>query len=282
VDVTTVQPSPFNTTNIRIVIGGDGSWYPVPVGGLALVSAFQVNSLSRTAWVFPGNLRPNDPLHPLFVAAAATHEAGHTFGLEHQSTYGPNGQLLDRYNRGDEFKAPFMGASYRKRGLWWKGPNELGSHNIQDDLAMLAGPANGFGYRPDDHANTLTGATPLMADGADWIGWGVIERTSDVDFFSFDALGGEMRFDLYVAPWGPMLDASLALYSSAGSLLEFAGTPSLGETIFATLDPGMYYLAVSSAGNYGDIGQYTLVASVPEPASLAVLGLAALLIRRRA
>lgn len=286
VDVTTVEPGPFDPRYFRVVIGGNGSWYPSVVGGLAFVGAFQASFLPKTGWVFPQNLQPADPRHPLFVAAAATHEAGHAFGLEHQSTWGPNGELLDRYNRGDAVKAPFMGSSYRKRGLWWNGPTELGATNIQDDLSILAGPANGFGYRPDDHGNSTATATPLAQSGIDLFGSGVIERTSDLDFFSFVLLAGdELHFALYPAAHGGMLDGSLALFDAGGTQLRLVDTPSLGEALSVTLDAGWYSLAVLSHGGYGDIGQYTLVGSIgvpiPEPGVAAGLAGLGLLARRK-
>ena len=41
-----------------------------------------------------------------------------------------------------------MGNSYyATRGLWWNGQNSQGSTVMQDDMAVIAGPANGFGYR---------------------------------------------------------------------------------------------------------------------------------------
>ena len=34
---------------------------------------------------------------------------------------------------------------------------------FQDDMAVIAGPANGFGFRTDDHGNTAASATPLTS-----------------------------------------------------------------------------------------------------------------------
>lgn len=276
VDVTTVEPGIFNPKYFRVVIGGNGSWYPVVAGGLAYVGAFQVNFLPKTGWVFSSNLLPDDPQHPLFVAAAATHEAGHAFGMEHQSSWGPNGELLDRYNRGDAVKAPFMGSSYRKRGLWWNGPNELGPGTIQDDLSILAGSANGFGYRPDDHGGSPATSTPLAQNGFELFGSGVIERASDQDFFAFSVASADaVYFSLAPAPYGAMLDGSLALYDGGGTLLQLVDTPSLGEALTASLSAGAYYVAVLSHGGYGDIGQYSITGSIgvpiPEPAGAGVL-----------
>jgi hypothetical protein len=98
----------------------------------------------------------------------------------------------------------------------------------------------------------------------------VIEQTTDKDYFSFNSTGGLSSFVVDVAQFGPMLDASVALYDSNGNLITQSATDSLSETISADLSPGLYDLVVSSAGNYGDVGQYFISgalggALVPEP-----------------
>ena len=45
----------------------------------------------------------------------------------------------------------------------------------QDDMAMLAGSQNGFGYRPDDHPSTVATASRL-----NWSPGGVVEPVSGV------------------------------------------------------------------------------------------------------
>jgi hypothetical protein len=82
-----------------------------------------------------------------------------------------------------------------------------------------------------------------------------------------------------------MLDLSMNLYDAAGVLVASSATSSLGEYLLVPLNAGTYRLGITSAGNYGDVGQYFLSGSVvPEPTGLAVICLtsAALLYRRRA
>lgn len=285
IDVTTVAPpSLVKGESFRVVIGGNGSWYnpALIAGGIAYIGSFYNGLDTSTAYVFSQLLLPNDPLHTSFVTAASTHEAGHGFGIQHQSVWGPNGELIDQYNRGDAFKAPIMGSSYRKRGLWWEGTS-LGPMTIQNDLAILSNSSNRFGYRVDDHANTAVGATPLNILGDSAFGNGVIERTSDVDFFSFDTFAGNVSFTLDVAPHDAMLDGSLALYNISGELLQAVDTASLGETLSLALPEGSYRLAVLSHGSFGDIGQYSLTGSIipiPEPAVFASMAGVAVLLRR--
>ena len=67
--------------------------------------------------------------------------------------------------------------------IWYNGTNSLGV--LQDDMAILANSTNGFGYRSDDHGNTIGSATALTKVGNTWSGAGIIGTNSDVDVFSF-------------------------------------------------------------------------------------------------
>jgi hypothetical protein len=284
VNVTTIDPGTYEyNQTVRVVIGGDSTWAGGVYGGYGFVNGFSGVS-SNTAFVFPKNLGKG---LPKYVAEAAAHEAGHNFGLQHQSAYDPTtGSKLDEYNRGDAAAAPIMGFSYfAARGLWWNGPS-LSANTIQDDLKIISN--NFFGYRPDDYAGTPDQATPLSApDGVDIdpVG-GVIERNTDADVFKFNTPGGTVNLFANVAPLGPMLDLSLKLTDFAGNTLALADTSSLGEFIALDVPPGDYFVVVASHGNYGDVGQYTLSGTVvPEPAGAAIVTLltcASLTRRRRA
>jgi hypothetical protein len=81
-----------------------------------------------------------------------------------------------------------------------------------------------------------------------------------------------------------MLDLTLALYDVAGNLLTASATSQLGESISWALDAGSYRLSVTSAGGYGDVGQYFISGSaVPEPVGLTVTAavVGSLVARRR-
>ena len=288
-NVTTVDPGDRDDRKtLHVVIGGDGRngagdyWLGFRAGGVAWAGGFYTNA-SNTVFVFPGNLNNGDPKR---VGEASSHESGHGFGLAHQSLYGPQGQFIDEYHPGDALRAPVMGRSYdAARGLWWRGPTYT-VNTIQDDLLDISNPfTNAFGYRADDHGNTIGNATALAQNGSDVSAFGVLEQTSDADYFNFSTLAGDVSFSLDVAPFGPTLDASLALYDSSGLLIGSAATSALGESLSLTLVGGTYSLAVTSAGSYGDIGQYSLagtIVAVPEPAALTLIVLGgAALVRRR-
>lgn len=302
INVTTVDPGNRNDREtIQVIIGGTGAWFgSTPVGGLAWPGSFY-NGFQNKVFVFSGNLRPD--VSSRYTAEAAAHEAGHSFGLMHQSSYST--VPFTEYSLGNYVKdptlpgvqqpyqpgseSPIMGNSYyAERGLWWNGPTPSGSTVLQNDLAILSNSSNGFGYRLDDHGSTAGAASDLTIQPTGQFSiTGVIENTADKDFFRFTTLGGP--FNITVSPYelGGMLDASIFLYDINGTLLAMAGTASLGETITGALNAGTYALAVGSAGNFGDIGQFSLSGSivpavVPEPIIGFVLSFTLLFARRRA
>ncbi|MCO6455657.1 MAG: pre-peptidase C-terminal domain-containing protein [Pirellulaceae bacterium] len=266
-NVTTVNPGNFaNGTGLRVVIGGSSDdWYEPQggqsAGGVAYVNSF-TNGQPNVVYVFAENLANT----ARYIAEAAAHEAGHAFGLLHQSLYDSNGNLLQEYHPGDALWAPIMGLSYyTARGTWHHGPNSLGPASLQDDLAILAGGTNGFGLRGDDHGNSVAAATPLSGSGSLKSGGGVIETLADADYFSFATGGGPITVRLDVAATGPNLDAVLQLRDAAGALIEqSAPGDSLDAVLARTVPAGQYHVAVLSQGRYGDLGQYQLqVAALP-------------------
>ena len=261
-DVTTVDPGQYvKGQALRIVIGGDGAWTGGTYGGYSIPGGFQTDT--PTSWIFPAHLNGGDS-H--YVAEAIAHEAGHDFGLEHQSIFSGTTKISE-YNSGTIQRAPIMGRSYyAQRGLWWIGPNS-DSGATQDDMAIIAGPANGFGYRPEDHGQSAATADPLAGTGGLFRGSGVISTTTDTDFYSFDTLSrSSVVFTAKVAQYGPTLHLKVALTDSAGNVIRAADSDSLGQTLSVVLPAGSYRIEVASHGGYGDVGQYTLygaVAAIP-------------------
>jgi len=271
INVTTVDPG--NRTDRKtqcIVIGGTGAWYG-SAGGVSYIGSFS-NSDPNTGFVFL-NSNAN------FIGAAAAHEAGHGFGLQHQSSYDANGVRTDEYSHGDQVDSPIMGYGYTSRNVWWKGPTSISVDDIQDDMAVIASAANGFGYRPDDHTNSPAsgGALTQQAGSGSTIqlgGSGVIEQATDQDWFTFtvpSSASVSMKID--VAPQFADLNARLELRSSSGAtLVGAADSSALGELLTTTLAAGTYRLGVmshhqpTSGGGFitrvGDVGQYSVHVSV--------------------
>ena len=275
VNVTTVDPGSWNLTGMgqnynrfRVVIGGSGSWTGVVQGGTASVGSYYTPGLPNTAYVFPTQLA-NDPM---YVGDEAAHEAGHGFGLQHQSVYSGTVQTAV-YNPGNSSTAPFMGNPLRAgiRATWWYGPNSLGYDMIQDDLATIGGSVNGFGFRTVSTGQSATSSTPLSVAGNSVSGAGIIELTSQHDYYSFNVpVTGSATFNVNVAPFGAMLHAILEIHNASdGTLASAASATTLGQTLTVNLPAGTYYAVVKSFGQYGDVGQYTLTGQLtPQPATV--------------
>ncbi len=271
VDVTTEQPpelapgvpdSVANGVALRVAIGGDGSWTGGVYGGVANVGCF-TGSAANTVYVFSANF--GSPWE-YWVADAASHEAGHGFGLAHQSTYDANGNKTNEYNPGDSTTwAPIMGYNYVPVTTWYNGTSTSAT-TVQDDMAILAGSANGFGYRADDHGDSLATADPLAFDGSTFTGSGIIGTNSDVDVWSF-TVSTQDTYRLHVDPatFGPNLDAVLMLRDAAGSLIASASpATSQAADLLLSLTPATYYLAVTKTAAYGWLGAYTVnITTVP-------------------
>lgn len=241
--------SPFNvkvTTalgGVRIIIGGDGAWTGQVLGGI-----FQGN----VGYVFPDNLATIAN-----IGECTAHEAGHVFGLNHQSLY-PGGLQFIQYNPGNTLTAPIMGVSYyAQRGIWWNGQSS--AYTLIDDNGNLYGPEQDdisiltavLGQATDDYPSP----SPLIGTVT-----GVIETLNDQDTFIFHANGPTSL----VANVGSMLNLKLDLYDINNQLIASADTSSLGEWLNVTLMDGDYLAVVSSHGEYGDLGSYSL-SVIPEP-----------------
>ncbi len=261
IDVTTVQPASFaNGVAMRVAIGGDGAWAGGPYGGVAYVGSF-TNSIVNTVYVFPENLGGRA------TAEASSHEAGHGFGLQHQSQYDAQGNLVAEYYGGPgDGRAPIMGSSYyTTRGLWWYGTS-IGPNSYQDDMAVLSNTTNGFGYRADDHQAPAA----LSVSGREVSGSGIIERISDQDSFTFTAAAGEMNLSVDVFSGVGNLNARLELRDALGNLLvaNDPATFATRRTITYAAAGGDYVLVVASHGSYGDVGQYTVSGTIAVPSTI--------------
>ncbi len=264
IDVTTIDPGNFaNKVAVRVAIGGNHSdWFKQGAGGVAYIGGFY-NSASNVAYVFEDALGNGNPRS---VAEAASHEAGHTFGLQHQSLWSGS-RLVSAYNEGNASWAPIMGVGYYSaRTTWHSGATSNGPTSYQDDLAILANTNNGFGYRADDWGNTAATASALVGTSVNVAG--VIERAGDLDMFSFNTGGGAVNLTLNVAQVGANLDAELRLQRADGSVIVAADpTNSLGASISTTLAAGTYYVVARGsstvANTYGNLGQYTITGTLP-------------------
>lgn len=287
INVTTVQPANFLKKNaMRVAIGGDGAWYPFPAGGVAQLNTFGAGAgtVSTTAFVFS-----NQTTDLKYLGDAVSHEAGHSFGLYHQSEWTGSTKIAEYYLGPGDDTAPTMGGSALDpavRGLWWYGTNSISQTTFQDDIAVLANKTNNFGLRFDDYGNTRFRAKFLDIVGRTSNNFkvsGLINTMTDVDFFSFQARQGPINLNIKVpAPYNN-LDAKAQLYDQNGNLLQES---DLATTYNAAINytaryNGTYYLAISSHGissagkagtNFGqDVGTYVVTGTIlPYITSLSI------------
>lgn len=270
INVTTVLPPSFaNGVAQRVVIGGAGAWTGGSYGGVSYVDNF-TSSVANTSFVFSANLGSG---YPKYVAEATSHEAGHGFGLSHQSAYSGATRTNDYQSGPGDGTAPIMGNSYSaSRGLWWFGASSS-STTLQNDMAVIARAANGFGYRPDEAGDTPSTAAGLTVSSTTLSGAGVITSHSDLDYWSFSAGPGTINLTVSVPSYGN-LDARAQLVDANGVVIVGWTNPSNsgGVTLTGTVSGGAYRLVVASSGvssnttatNYGfNVGSYTITGVVP-------------------
>ncbi len=281
INVSTVEPAVIRDfESVRVVFGGNGAWNGEPSGGASLINSFSSDQ-SNTCFVFTDNLADETGKGaPNFSAMNASHEAGHTFGLVHHSQYNSSGQKTKEYDPGDLRLGPIMGAAfYSERSTWNNGLSNISSTNYQDDLAVLTGTINqSVQYRTDDIGSTRATATVITVGTSSTAYTGLIGRMDDVDFFQFETTGGLISlaveglnlrriYNNQNLNFGTNLDAVLKLYDAAGALLKTASpTDSVFASLSEQLSSGTYYVSVSSTGEYGSLGQFTLTTqNTPAP-----------------
>jgi hypothetical protein len=148
----------------RIIITPDGNWYG-PATGVSAIGSF-VWGDDTPAWVFIHALSDN----PAFIAASATHQIGHTLGLQHQSAYDSYGLMITELSGGENnifsSQAPLMGIPFYKAADWKNGHPSTGVQNVQSDTAMIAGAPNNIGYRKKGEG-TVSGETSVIIERQD-------------------------------------------------------------------------------------------------------------------
>lgn len=279
INVSTDYYGTFNNGQaLRVAIGGDNTdWLHQDASGISSIGSFHddqpnvVFAFDMVAWAKAGVLDGEGRAMngPGALATTISHEAGHSFGLFHHSTYDGNGKLVDEYDPGSWNWTPIMGSNKSNdRTTWANLPTDQGVNNWQDDMAVIGGSTNGFGFRADDHGDTIPTADALVSTGVvqsitnSLSGKGIINTATDTDFFKFTATGGQTRIEVDAATYGPNLLPVLQLWRS-GSMVANPGTVTPTRSIIdINLTAGeTYYVRVRGLGDYGDVGQYTVTVS---------------------
>jgi Domain of unknown function (DUF4114) len=275
VNVTTQAPTTTDDLvgGVRAVVGGDGGWFANGFGGVALINSFKDGD---PVFVFSENRSVGSEKS---VAEAISHELGHALGLHHDGQTFPKTE----YYLGASGWASIMGdGAYQNLSQWSKGEYNF-ANEPQDDLGVIVGQ-NGFDYRSDDAGDSIETAKPLTISGVSVSGSGIIERNTDVDFYSFASSAGRVNLTINPASRGPNLDILAELYSSDGTLISSSNpVDKLSANISADLAAGRYYLKIDGVGrgdpleggysDYGSLGQYFISGAVPPSIESFVLDL---------
>lgn len=212
------------------------------------------------------------------MGEAASHEAGHTFGLSHDG-----GPASPDYYDGHGSWAPIMGRPTDPATpvTQWSRGEYAGANNFQNDLAIIASLTD---YRPDDHADTAATATVVASSS---VTPGNVGVTGDRDVFAVDVVGGTLSIQLR-PPSGQTawsnLAARLIVRNSAGTVVASAApTVASGWTVNVgpVVPAGRYTIEVEPVGwltastgftTYGSLGAYELAVNVSQGTSPGALG----------
>jgi hypothetical protein len=288
IDVTTDRSRYDNTpvrSRIRCIITQNSGWYG-SAGGVAYIGSWSgagTSGLTNTipCWVFANMLATN----PRYIAEATSHEIGHTLGLSHDGLNSGSGTFLQGYysghGSGATSWAPIMGSGYYNNVVQWSdgsySTNGNVGNNTENDLAIISDASNRAGYMSDDANSARASASPLGVSGSTVSTVGLIERTGDVDMYSFTTGSGAVSFTLIPEFSSmtnqPNLDARATLYDASGNVVADSNpTGSLFPSISTTVGAGTYYLAISGVGegsvpgtgytNYASLGRYEITGTV--------------------
>lgn len=302
IDVTTDEGAFIPGQHFRVLIGGDGTERGVidpegsttlgwagnqPFGGDNYLHADRQSDV----YAFSEDFNPVGRI-AVRLAATATHEAGHAFGLKHKNEVDSDGENLDTngdgmvdvgdgcsgpdaYGKGPDEWSPIMGNDSSGRTIWTED-GEVVSPNRFINVLLACSPdgqpdgtintlVSGMGLDADDHGDTAPNETSLGVLSTSLVGTGIISRLIDVDLFTFEvATAGVVSVDLLAADTTPNLDAKLRLTDGSTTIVSATvGNPN--ESVDWYLEPGVYTIEVSSqAIMAGDLGQYTVRISVPD------------------
>ncbi len=263
VDVTTVEPTDFSNGHAeRVVIGGAASdWLGGGEGGVSTNGGF-TNSEANVAYVFSEQYTPSRDVG-IRIGDAVSHEAGHAFGLTHQSQYDTSGNFVSCYRPRVNGVNPIMGGGdYSRNRVTWANGASTSATMMQDDLSVLA---RVLGDRTDDFGSTA--ATLALTNGRGSV-TGLIGQTNDADAYRVHSDGGNAVVTVSSDSVSANLVATVEMRSLSGDLLaRSSGDESGSASLQVQLPAGDYLIVVASSGEYGAVGQYKVEASVTSASS---------------
>ena len=226
-------------------------------GGVAFLDTFSSNS-NEPCWVYNINNGKQ-------AGDTGSHEVGHTLGLGHDGKGGTE------YYEGHSNWAPIMGFSLNKEIAHWSLGEYTNATNLQNDLQIIGGGSNNFGYITDDHSSNTNTATDIEVDVAGNVtsseNTGIIHNRDDIDMFSFLAEAGAVTFNFNPHDVHPNLDIQARLLDANGAEVISSNLNGLNASITTTLSAGLYFLEVQGVGSgtvdtgysdYASLGKYSI------------------------
>ncbi|HMO15371.1 MAG TPA: T9SS type A sorting domain-containing protein [Pirellulaceae bacterium] len=250
------------------------------------------------------------------ISSVTVHENGHAAGLSHQGDY-VGSTRVNEYstNNGSTHTRPVTGTgNAQNRIAWAVGRVNTNTSVIQNDALRIL-QNDGMGpFINDGIGRTMVSATELVTNGNEidsLANQGIIVPISNTNpnpigvdnytrgYFSFTTVTGGINTitvnagTQWITTGVPdphqSLDATLRILDMFGNQLAVSATANFSETISLHLDPGSYFIEVSSAGGkfaslgpnnnwdpkyFYDMGSYFLtgtILAVPEPSSAILL-----------
>ncbi|WP_299903011.1 PKD domain-containing protein [uncultured Aquimarina sp.] len=222
-------------------------------GGVAYLNSFSNNNIDNPCWVYNNGTRS--------AGETGSHEVGHTLGLSHDGVPG------NQYYSGHGSWSPIMGwSASRAIGQWSQGEYD-NAITQEDDMAIISGNRNGFGYKEDDHADTVSEATPIQVGSNGTVDpslhQALISTREDKDVFSFITAGGEVDFTIDPDPYYPNLNIQARIISGTGEELAISSPQdNLSASINTTLAGGTYFIEIDGVGEGNLSSGYSDYASV--------------------
>ena len=250
-----------------------------PCSGVAftnVIDSTDPTGMLQPAWVFADVTGDS-----LYTANTVSHEAGHTFGLNHDGLGAP---IPAEYYGGQANWAPIMGGGVEHAITQWSqgeydhyynAGDTLSGH--EDDLAIIASNAP---LKPDDYGDTTSASEDLGSQEAYDLD-GLISTRADVDVFRIShACTDDLSVTATGIGEGSDLDISLSVLDATGTPVA-TDDPASGTTGSPPEPTGLdaqitnlpapvgdYYVTAQGVGHadpvidgysdYASLGQYHL------------------------